>query len=123
MLTVAGRRGRRVGGELSCDGLEDGEGGDEGVELGSGGLGGGEGGGEGGVLKYLCLFIFPRYFICILSPYMYIFLCIYIYILYMVYDGTNTLRRMHADCRRVRAGRVGTVCETMRRKGLRRALK
>ena len=52
MLTVAGRRGRRVGGELSCDGLEDGEGGDEGVELGSGGLGGGEGGGEGGVLGY-----------------------------------------------------------------------
>ena len=49
---------------------------------------------------------------------------IYIFIVHMVYDGTNTLRRMHADCRRVRAGRVlGTVCETMRRKGLRRALK
>jgi hypothetical protein len=34
-----GRRGRRVGGELSCGGLEGSEGGDEGVELGSGGLG------------------------------------------------------------------------------------
>ena len=118
MLTVAGRRGRRVGGELSCDGLEDGEGGDEGVELGSGGLGGGEGGGEGGVLKYLCLYIFPRY---LFIPYVFIYyLCIFP--MYFSY-GTNTLRRMHADCRRVRAGRVGTVCETMRRKGLRRALK
>ena len=63
MLTVAGRRGRRVGGELSCDGLEDGEGGDEGVELGSGGLGGGEGGGEGGVLKYLCIFSYVYIYI------------------------------------------------------------
>jgi hypothetical protein len=36
----------------SCGGLEGGEGGDEGVELGSGGLGGGEGGGEGGVLGF-----------------------------------------------------------------------
>ena len=78
MLTVAGRRGRRVGGELSCDGLEDGEGGDEGVELGSGGLGGGEGGGEGGVLKYLCLYIFPRY---LYIPYVYY--PIYIYIPYV----------------------------------------
>ena len=51
MLTVAGRRGRRVGGELSWGGLEGGEGGDEGVELGYAGLGGGEGGGEGGVLR------------------------------------------------------------------------
>ena len=32
----------------SCGGLESGEGGDEGVELGSGGLGGGEDGGKGG---------------------------------------------------------------------------
>jgi hypothetical protein len=41
MLTVAGRRGRLQGGELSCGGLEGVEGGDEGVELGSDGLGGG----------------------------------------------------------------------------------
>ena len=52
MLTVAGRRGRLEGGELSCGGLEGGERGDEGVELGSGGLGGGEGGGEGSVFGY-----------------------------------------------------------------------
>ena len=36
MLTVAGRRGWRVGGELSCGGIEGGEGGDEGVEFRSG---------------------------------------------------------------------------------------
>ena len=83
MLTEAGRRGRLQGGELSCGGLEGGEGGDEGVELGSGGLGGGEGGSEGGVLKYLCLYIFPRYLYIphVFYPlYMYIFpMYIYIY--------------------------------------------
>ena len=51
MLTVVGRRGRLEGGELSCGGLDGGEGHDEGVELGSGGLGGGEGGGEGARLR------------------------------------------------------------------------
>ena len=89
MLTVAGRRGRRVGGELSCDGLEDGEGGDEGVELGSGGLGGGEGGGEGGVLKYLCLYI-SQGILYVYYPLICIFSYVYIYLSYIWYTMVPT---------------------------------
>ena len=115
MLTVAGRRGRRVGGELSCGGLE-GAAREATRALSLAAVGSEAARAAARAVcssTYMYVYIFPSYIIplYIYVPYVYK----YVPYVHLVYDGTNTLRRMHADCRPVRAGRVGTMCETMRR--------